>query len=168
MQNVLVRHTLIFPNGGLVIACHNDIRDNIIHLRKTSLLPWPRKRRAPNPLGPHQIWGGDTSQRERPRKMGWRVNTGPIGNPDRSGYCRQFWRCWRRDLETRENGQVFGWSEENQQGQTRADLLWPTGKISSVCPLGWNNDGQGGTSHTCNFDSTHGRKNRRTHFACHC
>ena len=39
--------------------------------------------------------------------------------------------------------------------------------IFSVCSLsGWD-DGQGGTSHTCHFESTHGRKNGQTHFARH-
>ena len=34
MQTFLVRHALIFPNGGLVILRHNEIRDDIIHLAR--------------------------------------------------------------------------------------------------------------------------------------
>ena len=34
MQTLLLCHTLIFPNGGLVIARHNEICDKIIHLTK--------------------------------------------------------------------------------------------------------------------------------------
>ena len=33
MQTFLVRHALNFPNGGLVIVRHNEIRDYIIHLK---------------------------------------------------------------------------------------------------------------------------------------
>ena len=76
---------------------------------KTSLLPCLRTRRTPNPLRWHQIWGRGASQRERPRNTGWRANPGPMGEPDRSDSWRQFWRCWRGDLETSENRQVVGW-----------------------------------------------------------
>ena len=34
MQTFIVYHVLIFHNGGLVIARHNEIRDEIIHLTK--------------------------------------------------------------------------------------------------------------------------------------
>ena len=33
MQNFSVHHALIFPNGGLVIERHNEIREKIIHLK---------------------------------------------------------------------------------------------------------------------------------------
>ena len=39
MKTFLVRHALIFTNGGLVIAIHNDICDEIIHLAKQAFLP---------------------------------------------------------------------------------------------------------------------------------
>ena len=43
MQTFLVRHALILPNGGLVVASHNEIRDNIIHLTKQYFSPtWIR------------------------------------------------------------------------------------------------------------------------------
>ena len=37
MKTVLVRHALVYPNEGLVIARHNEICDNIIHLAKQAL-----------------------------------------------------------------------------------------------------------------------------------
>ena len=39
MQTFSLCHVLIFPNGGLVIACHNDICDEIIHLAKQAFSP---------------------------------------------------------------------------------------------------------------------------------
>ena len=39
MQTFLVRHTLIFPNGGLAIGRHNKICDKIIHIAKKAFSP---------------------------------------------------------------------------------------------------------------------------------
>ena len=39
MQNVLVHHALSCPNGGLVIARHNEIHDEIIHLARQNFSP---------------------------------------------------------------------------------------------------------------------------------
>ena len=39
LRNVLVHHTLICSNGGLVIACHNGIHDNIIYINRQAFYP---------------------------------------------------------------------------------------------------------------------------------
>ena len=75
---------------------------------KTSFLPSLRTRRTPNPIGPHQIWGGSASRRESPRNTGWYVNPGPMGEPAGSNRWYQVCRCWRGDLEASYNGNVSG------------------------------------------------------------
>ena len=39
MQTFLVCHALSYPNSGLIIARHNEIHDEIVHLAKQSLSP---------------------------------------------------------------------------------------------------------------------------------
>ena len=39
MQTFFVRHILSFPNGGLSVARHNEIRDDIILLIKQAFYP---------------------------------------------------------------------------------------------------------------------------------
>ena len=39
MQIFLVRHTLILPNGGIIIAHNNETRDEITHLEKETFYP---------------------------------------------------------------------------------------------------------------------------------
>ena len=39
MQTFLVCHALICPNGGIVIAHHNKIRDEITHIEKQAFSP---------------------------------------------------------------------------------------------------------------------------------
>ena len=39
MQTFLVRYTLSCPTGDFFITCHNEIRDEIIHITKQALYP---------------------------------------------------------------------------------------------------------------------------------
>ena len=39
MQTFSVHHALSCPNGDIIIACHNEVRDNIIHLLKQAFSP---------------------------------------------------------------------------------------------------------------------------------
>ena len=58
-------------------------------------------------------------------------------------------------------------AEKKHEEKKREGLLRPTEFVFSVCPLGWWNDGQGGTSRTCQFELTNGGENLQTHFAHH-
>ena len=92
------RHALSCSNGVLVVAHHNYIRDNIIHLSRQDLSPNCIRSKPLIHLGRSRSEGWRESRQDHSRNMVWHVNQVPMGDPDRHSHWRQVWMFWHVDL----------------------------------------------------------------------